>query len=354
VKAQVFYKPEVMKLEDRDIPAVSDNEVLIRVKACGICGSDIAYYFGKSPLDTETGLGPLVLGHEFSGDIVEMGTNVERMGMFHASDRVTVNPPLHCNVCEMCTQGYPNLCLNMKPLGTAQNGAFAEYVKAPYTHLVKLPDAVSYEEAAMIEPLACALHGVKLLDAQLGDSVVIFGTGAIGLMMLQAIKARGAGKVAVCGVLDYPLETARHLGADYIFNTMDNASPYYTNDIKKEIISLTGGRMADKSIVPVGAVSAMRSAVEVTGFNANIVMFGLPGADDVLEVPVLDTLKAAKTVRFSWLSPQMWPETIRAVHEGKIQLRSLITHHYTLEQLGDALVYLAGPDPKKIKGMVLF
>ncbi len=113
-----------------------------KFKACGICGSDISYYFGKTPLDTENGKGPLVLGHEFSGIVTACGHSVKGISV---GDRVTVNPPLPCNHCDPCHEGFPNLCENMFPLGTAQNGAFAEYVKAPFEHVYKLPKNLSFE-----------------------------------------------------------------------------------------------------------------------------------------------------------------------------------------------------------------
>ena len=229
MKAQVFYEPEKMQLEDLAIPEINKREVLVKVKACGICGSDISYYFGKTPLDTENGKGPLVLGHEFSGIVTACGHSVKGISV---GDRVTVNPPLPCNHCDPCHEGFPNLCENMFPLGTAQNGAFAEYVKAPFEHVYKLPKNLSFEVGSIIEPFACAMHGVDKLSPQIGENVAIIGAGTIGLMMLKIIKARGAGNVVMIDIADYPLSMAKIFGADAEFNSINQNSPFYSTNLK--------------------------------------------------------------------------------------------------------------------------
>ena len=199
MKAQVYYKPEDMKLENVPIPKINENQILIRVRACGVCGSDVVYYYGKSPLETSDGLGPLILGHEFAGDIVEMGRMAEESGLFAVGDRVLANPVQQCGVCPNCKRAEVNLCVKPRTKGVSTDGAFAEYTVMDMTHVYKIPDHISYEEAALCEPLACACYGVKKLDVQLGDFTVIYGPGAIGLMMLQLIKARGAGRVVMVG-----------------------------------------------------------------------------------------------------------------------------------------------------------
>lgn len=354
MKAQVFYKPNSMRLETVDIPQIQPHQVLVRVRACGICGSDVAYYFGKSPLETRDGLGPLILGHEFSGDVVEVGSLPASLGLFREGDRVLANPVQNCNACPQCSRMQVNLCKNTRVSGVSYNGAFAEYAVVNYTHLHKMPDAVSYEEAALCEPLACACYGVKKLNVQIGDFIVIFGPGAIGLMMLQLIRARGAGKIAMAGILDYGLDKAKALGADYVFNTLDPKSPHYCADIVQAISGLTDGELASRVIVPTNAKAALQGALKVSGPGSNIVFFGLPGEDTVLEVPLLKTLQMDKTINVSWLAPFTWDTALRAMREGAIHLSDLITHRYPLSRLQEGLEFMNdGSKPDKIKAVVL-
>ncbi|MFW6137844.1 MAG: alcohol dehydrogenase catalytic domain-containing protein, partial [Spirochaetota bacterium] len=161
MKAMVFYEPLNMKYEEIAIPQIGPDEVLIKVKTCGICGSDVAYYWGWSPLETSDGKGPLVLGHEFSGEVAELGEIPQKLGLYQVGDRATADPVQYCNTCEVCKKGQVNLCENKDVLGVSVNGAFAEYIKAKYTSVFKLPDGVSFEQGAFCEPLADAMYGVQ-------------------------------------------------------------------------------------------------------------------------------------------------------------------------------------------------
>jgi L-iditol 2-dehydrogenase len=355
MKAQMFYKPLEMSLSEVDIPEVAMDEVLLKVKACGICGSDVAYYFGRSPLETADGLGPLVLGHEFSGEIVEMGDLAQTNSSFKVGDRVMGNPVRECMACKYCARTAVNLCENKRVKGVSVDGAFAEYVTMPYTHIYKIPEGISYAEASLCEPLACGTNGVNTLDVKLGDFVVVFGPGAIGLMQLQLIKAKGAGKVAMVGILDYSLEKALALGADYVFNTADKDSPYYCHDLTAEIRKLTNGEMANKVIVPTSAKPALQAALEVSGNQANIVYFGLPSETEVLEVPLLDFLTKDKSILSSWLAPFTWDSAQAAMRSGKIQMGALITHTFPLDRLEEGIRFMDdNTKMEKIKSVIVF
>jgi len=277
MKAQVFYEPEVMKLEEVDIPQITDEQVLVRVKACGICGSDVAYYFGASSLETPTGKGPLILGHEFTGEVVEVGKIPESLGLFKPGDRVVLDPVQYCNACEVCKKGYVNLCENKTVLGVSVDGGFAEYCAVKYTGVHKLPDNVSYEQGSLTEPLADAVYGVENMQISPGDFCVVIGPGPIGIMMVQLAKASGAGKVVLVGTRDYRLQIGLEVGADEVFNTGDKSSPIYTDDLKGKIEELSGGRFADAVIVATGSVEAMEMAVEYLAPGGVMNIFaGLP------------------------------------------------------------------------------
>ncbi len=354
MKAQVFYEPENMKLEEVDIPTIADDEVLIKVKACGICGSDIAYYWGLSPLETPTGKGPLILGHELAGEVVEVGKIPKSLGLFKVGDRVTCEPVQYCNACEVCKRGMVNLCENKTVLGVSVDGGFAEYVKSKYTSLHKLPANVSFEEGSLIEPLADAVYAIDNLDVSLGSFCVIFGPGPIGNMMVQLAKSKGAGKVVLVGTRDYRLELGKDAGADEVVNVKDEKSPYYTHNLIDRIKDLTGGKMADRVICATGNVSAMQDALKVSGRRSIIVYFGLPGPEDKIEVPALDSLLMDKTIRFSWLSPLTWPQAIQSIAEGLVNVKKLITHTFSIEDTLEGLKRIKNKLDNPMKGVVVF
>jgi len=253
MKAQVFYEAEKMNMEEIPIPEVSPIDVLVKVKSVGICGSDISYYYGLSPVGTATGKGPIVLGHEFTGEVVEVGSVPEKLGFFQPGDRVVVNPVQNCGACYECAEGKTHMCSNLSVPGVDSDGGFAEYSLSRYTGLFKISDEMSYSVGAFTEPLACAVNGVKKLGIRIGDFVAVFGPGAIGLMMVQLCKAMGASRVALIGYTnDWRLEQGRKLGADHIFSVGNKKSKYYTSDLKKSISDITKGRLADRAIVPTG------------------------------------------------------------------------------------------------------
>lgn len=351
MKAQVFYEAEKMELEEVPVPEVSDVDVLVKVRNCGICGSDISYYYGLSPVGTPTGKGPIVLGHEFTGDVVEVGAVPASLDLFEPGDRVVVNPVQYCNACYMCAAGHTNLCENLHVPGVSADGAFAEYAVSRYTGLFKLPDDVSYAAGAFTEPLACAVYGLKKLDIRMGQFVAISGPGPMGLMMVQLAKSIGAGEVALIGTRDYRLEEGKKRGADYVFNVRDEESPYYVDDLKAAIAEVTDGAMADRAIVPTSSNKAFEQALEYTGPAAILVHFGLPDEDDVIHVPALQTHTADKEIRFSWLAPGTWPEAIRSVSAGLLDVESLITHTVPLEEADQAIRDLKDrvDDPIKVQ-----
>jgi threonine dehydrogenase-like Zn-dependent dehydrogenase len=351
MKAQVFYEAEKMRMEELPIPKVTDIDVLVRVKNCGICGSDISYYYGLSPVGTATGKGPLVLGHEYTGEVVEVGAVAKSMKLFQPGDRVVINPVQQCNACYACAEGQTNLCANLYVPGVTHNGGFAEYSVSRYTGLFKLPDTVSYAAGAFTEPLACAVYGMKKLEIEPGHFVAIFGPGPMGLMMIQLAKSMGAGKVALIGTRDYRLEEGKIWGADYIFNVSDPKSPYYVKSLKEAITDLTHGALAHRAIVPTSSNEAFEQAIDITGNAAIIVHFGLPNEGDVIHVPALSTHTMDKQIRFSWLAPLSWPAAIRAIGEGLVNVESLVSSTVPLEETGDAIRGLREriADPMKVQ-----
>jgi L-iditol 2-dehydrogenase len=351
MKVQNFYEPLVMKYEEHDIPKISDNEVLIKVMACSICGSDISYYYGHSPLGTPDGKGPLYLGHEMSGVITEVGSIPKKAGLFKVGDRVAVNPVQQCNACEYCMRGEFNVCPNCEVIGVTVNGGFAEYVKVKFTHVYKIPDNVKFEHGALAEPLACASYGIKKLDIKLGQDVVVFGPGPIGLMMVQLAKASGAGRVVLIGRRDYPLGVGKRVGADFVINTADKNSPDYAPDVSKRVIELLG-RKAPRAIVATSNMEALQNALLVTGNASTIVYFGLPGPADKLEVPMLEAIQSDRTIKCSWLAPLVWDNVFAAISTGQVDLEPIITHRFPLADAENAIKFMKESKENKIKGVI--
>ena len=331
MKAWVFTEPGKHVLTTVDDPKPAPNQVLVRVKACGICGSDVAYHFGKSSLETPDGKGPLILGHEFSGEVTEVGAMAQ--GLFRAGDRVVLDPVQYCNACSICKRGYPNLCENKAVLGVSADGGFAEYALSAYTSVHKLPESVDYITGALTEPLACATYGVQNLQVAPGNSVAVFGVGPIGQMMLQLCKSSGASPVYAIDPKDYRLAIARSLGADGVINTGDAASADYCSDLTAQVKDLTNGMMLDRAIVATGSVEAMEAALAITGRRSVIVFFGLPGDDAMVALPALKSILWDKTIRFSWLAPNMWPKALDALGAGLLNTGPLVSETIPLDQL---------------------
>ena len=351
MKSQVFYEPEKMIPEEKSIPAPGENEVLVKVRSVGICGSDVAYYFGMSSLETDDGKGPLVLGHEFTGEVVELGDSAAKGG-FKVGDRVVVNPVQSNPDSFWSRKGLSNLCTEKRVLGVGVDGGFAEYAASDYRWTVKLPENVTYDQGALTEPLACGLYAVNNLNAEPGQTAVVFGPGPIGLMMVQVLKSRGLGNVILVGTRDYRLKRGAELGADLVVNIKDAGSPYYVEDLGAKIQSLNNGELADRAITATSSLPAIHSALDVTGRHATVVVFGLPGDKDVMQVPILDTILMDKTLRFSWLAPNTWEEAVQLISSGAVNMDRIISHRFSLDGLVEGITKVRNREDNCTKGLV--
>lgn len=352
MKAQVFYEPEKMKLESRPVPQPASDEVLVKVNAVGICGSDVAYYYGKSSLETPNGKGPLILGHEFSGEVVAAGKEAEQKGGFHPGDRVVANPVQSNPNGKWSKKGLSNLDDEKRVLGVSVDGGLAEYCVSHYYWTVKVPASLSLDQAAATEPLACAVYAINNLNIERGQFVVIFGPGPIGLMMVQLAKARGAGKVILVGTRDYRLEKGKALGADFLANTDQPDSPYYVKDLGKKIRELNEGELADRAITSTSALAAIHKALEVTGKHSTVVVFGLPGDRDVIQVPALQSILMDKTIRYSWLAPNTWPEAVDSLAKGKVKVDQILSHRFRLDGLTEAIRKVRAREDNCLKALI--
>lgn len=320
MKAARFYEKGKIVVEDVPVKKPDDHEVLIRVKYCGVCGTDVHIFQGeKGSAEVDP---PVTLGHEFSGDVVEVGKNVTKV---KAGDKVSADPNTYCGKCYFCANGKKHLCVDMKGLGTARDGAFAEYITVPEETVYVAADHLSYEAAAMTEPLSCCLHGMDLADIRTGDTVLIIGAGNIGLLMVQLAKAAGADKVIASEPNEHRRAKAKLLGADICVDPL-------TDDMEA-IIAKEKIQNIDKVIDCAGLTSTGEDAVRFAGKGATVVLFGLTGPDDVMGLKPFEVFKKELTIKGSFVNPDTFERAGRLLANGRVKVEDIITGIIPLDDI---------------------
>jgi len=334
---------QYMDLEVTDLPQpeIGPGDVLVRVRACGICGSDV------HGLDGSTGrrIPPLVMGHEAAGVIAEAGRNVKQ---WKSGDRVTFDSTVSCGHCHFCRRGDINLCDNRQVLGVScgdyrRNGAFAEYVAVPENILYRLPDALSFDHAAMIEAVSIAVHAVNLTPRSLGDTAVVVGSGMIGQLTIQAAKVAGFSRVFAVDVDDAKLERARKLGADETFNSK-------TCDAAAEIVARTGGHGADAALEAVGATDPIRTAIASVRKGGTVTLIG--NIAPKIELPLQAVVTRQIRLQGSCASSGEYPACIELLSSGAIRVDTMISARTPLEEAASWFDRLYRHEPKLMKVIV--
>lgn len=261
MKALVYYGPEDLRVSDVADVSPADDEVKIKIKACGICGSDVQGYLGK----TGRRIAPMIMGHEFAGEVAELGKNVTN---FKKGDRVTVQPVDYCGKCEFCKQGLTNMCTNKRFFGVLDvNGAFAEYLCVPSKLLFKLKDNVDYKVGAVVEPFSVAYRGVMKAGNIEGKNVLIVGMGTIGLLALQIAKSQHPAKIFVSDLNDFRLSVAKKVGADFAVNPSKE-------DFSKIIMENTNNSGVDVSYEAVGVSPTVQQSMSALKIGGTAVWIG--------------------------------------------------------------------------------
>jgi L-iditol 2-dehydrogenase len=321
MKAAVLYSPKDMRIEEIEIPQISPNEVLVRMKCVGICGSDVHFYL-HGRIASFVVEKPLILGHECSGEIAEVGREVQDLS---PGQRVVIEPGFVCGKCFYCRIGRYNLCVDVKFFGAPHfHGAFAEYVKAPAQNVYPIPDHVSYEEGAMIEPLAVGMMAAKMGKISVNDVVAVLGAGPIGQMALQSVRVHGVFEVYVTDVIDYRLDYAEKYGATEVINAA-------VEDVVDRIMKLTDDKGVDVAIEASGAPSAIRQAVKIVKPGGRIVLVGYPPAD--VPLPISEIISKEITIQGIHRYANVYPAAIKAVSSGKAIVKPYITHVFPLERI---------------------
>ncbi len=321
MEAAVLYKPLDMRMEYLDVPEIGPNDVLVKMKRVGICGSD-AHFYLQGRISSFIVEKPIILGHECSGEIAEVGEKVTNV---KAGQRVVIEPGFTCGVCEYCRSGRYNLCRDVRFYGAPPyNGAFAEYVSAPAHNVYLMPDNMTYGEGAMIEPLAVGMMAAKRGGVTINDSVAIFGAGPIGLLTLQAIRSRGVIDAYVTDIVDYRLDYALKLGAGAVINASKE-------NVLEQIMQLTGNKGVDVVIEASGSIKALQQALDIVKPGGRIVLVGYP----LVEVPLLidKVLEKELSILGVHRYANVFPTAIKCVSSGKIDVKSLITHVFPLDRI---------------------
>jgi L-iditol 2-dehydrogenase len=344
MKAAVLHAKEDIRVEQVEIPEINENEVLVKVKAAGICGSDIPRVLGNAAY-----FYPIILGHEFSGEIVEAGSRVAKVKV---GARVAGAPLLPCYECEDCKKGHYGQCLPYSFLGSKKNGGWAEYVKMPEVNAVILPDTLSFEEGSFLEPTTVALHALRHMNFMPGENVIILGMGTIGLLTLQCVKIFGAKSVTVVDIDETKLQLARKFGADHCIDPqrqglMETASRI-TNKRGYEIVLETAG-----------STVTMVQSFELAAGKANICFIGTPHEDLTFDHKIFEKMNRKEfRLTGSWMSysapfpGREWELAAQFLNNGQVKVKEMIDRKVPLERAGE--IFELYKKPGAIKGKVLF
>lgn len=324
MKASRFLGNKTFAVTDLPTPYAGPGELVLRNQVCGVCGTDVHIYHGE-PGSADVNP-PVVLGHEYSGEVVEVGKGVTG---FAVGDHVTVDPNIYCGHCAYCQNGKKQLCPSMEAIGVTRDGGFAQYSRIPASQAFKLEPTVPWEAAAMAEPLACCLHGIDLAGIQVGDKVCVVGGGAIGLLMVQLAKLSGASQI----VLSEPNEKRRQVGLQLGANAaIDPTRP----DSQEAFAQVLGGG-ANVVIECVGNVPAVKSAFQFAGKGATVLLFSVPKVDATFDLPLFDVYKKELTIKGSFVNPDTHARAVALINSGKVDFGPIITHRFTLDQLPEAI-----------------
>ncbi|EOH93670.1 galactitol-1-phosphate 5-dehydrogenase [Enterococcus pallens] len=314
-----------LTLVEKEKPSPKKGEVLLKIMACGICGSDIPRTFVTGSYHF-----PTVLGHEFSGEIVALGDEVEES---YLGRKAAVFPLLPCNQCEFCQSGNYAQCTNYNYFGSRTDGGFEEYLAVPVFNLVLLEDQVSFEEGAMVEPATVAQHVVNKAQVTLGDSIVIFGAGPIGVMVAQWAKINGAGKVLLADIDQTKVDFAKELGFEFVCNSGEVSAEEF---IKETL----GGKLADIAVEATGSSAAFDQCVQSIRAFGRVVLLGNPHSDMTLKQKTYDqfmrkegTIVGMFNSVYDKIPKNEWRVTAQAIADGSLNLSPLITHKVPIEEL---------------------
>lgn len=324
MKSAVFYGKHDMRVEESPMPKVGKEDVLIQVKACGICGTDVHIYEGDKGAAEVTP--PTILGHEFSGVVADVGSSVTNVKV---GDRVCIDPNCYCGKCDFCRNGIAHYCTDMIGYGTTVNGGFAEYCSVNQRQVYKLGDNTTFEQGAMTEPVACCLHGIDMCNIHPGSSVVVIGGGMIGLLMLQLARLAGAARTALLEPVEAKREVAKKLGADICIDPI--------HDDVKAVLASVGMTWVNTVIECVGRTSTIEQAIDIVGNKGTVMMFGLTKPDDTISLKPFEVFKKEIELKASYINPYTQKRALELIDSGRLDVSSMVYAVESLENLAEIL-----------------
>jgi L-iditol 2-dehydrogenase len=338
VKALLLTEYKKLEVTDMPAPEIGAEDLLVRVRACGICGSDIHGWDGS----TGRRIPPLVMGHEAAGEVAAVGANVRE---FNVGDRITFDSMVSCGRCRFCRAGEENLCDNRRVLGVScgeyrRHGCFAEYVAVPARIAYPLPRNVPFEHAALIETLSVVVHATGLSGVRLGDTAVVVGSGMIGLLAIQTLRLAGCGAVVAVDLEEKKLETARRLGASHALQPQKS-------DVAAEVKALTGGRGADLAMECVGAGPPVKTAIDCVRKGGTVTLVG--NLSPKIELPLQSVVTRELRLQGSCASSGEYPACIELLASGRVQVQPLISAQAALEDGPSWFARLYGQEPGLMK-----
>jgi L-iditol 2-dehydrogenase len=333
MKAAVYHSPGDLALEERDVYDIADDELLVRVRASSICGTDLKIFKNghfKIPSGTSR-----VLGHELAGEIVKTG---KLLSGYRNGGRVSIVPNVGCGHCEYCRDGYNNMCPSYEAFGISIDGGFQDYVRVPGAairggNVFEIPDSLSFAEAALVEPLSCCYNAYKELDIGPHSSVLVIGPGPIGACFVMLSRMAGARQVIVAGRNDQRLKAIEPFGADHTINTTKT-------DIVAEIARLTGGRGVDVVVTAASSPELQPLAIELLAINGRVNLFGgLPKGTKVALDTNLIHYRGLKVYGSTGSSVRDYFKSLQLAASGQIRLKDLISETMDLKDIGAAFDY---------------
>ena len=341
MKAVFLVRPRTIEIREVPAPEPEPGQVLVRVRSVGVCGSDMHYYL-TGRIGETVATEPHIMGHEFAGEVAGLGAGV---GGLSVGQKVAVEPAMPCGHCEMCLEGHPNLCRHIRFMSVPPDqGALAEYVVVAAERCFPLPDPLTTEDGAMLEPLGVALHAMRLAKMLVGDTVAIVGCGPIGLLTLQLVRASGALSILATDKLDYRLQYARRYGAAATVNVS-------RGDPAAEAVRLTGGRGFDLTIEAASDGSAPEQAIRLARNGGKVLLAGIPPENE-FTLTASTARRKGLTIKMVRRMKHTYPRAIALAEAGKVDLRGLITHRFPLERVNEAFDLVAHMEDGVVKAMV--
>lgn len=321
MKAALFEKPHHLSVVQRPLRPLGKKEVLVRVQSCGVCGTDVHIVAGESRSTP-----PVILGHEYSGTVEDIGTDVQR---FSPGDAVAVDPNISCGTCFFCRRGEVHLCTRLRALGVDIDGGMAEFCIVPEQQLYKLPAGFFPGASAFIEPVSCVLHGIDRAKIKVGDTVVIIGGGTIGLMMLQLCRAAGAAVTIVVEPLEQKRKIARALGATHLLDPREN-------DIRNAVMDLTTVG-ADIVIECAGKITTTEEALHLARRGGTVEFFGVCPIGQTFSIEPNLVFFKELTIIGSYVNPLTFERAIKALASGIITVDQFPVNRFPLDEVHEAI-----------------